>query len=188
MTTFAPTFTPRWKGNYVAAGVQHSIQGRGPRGTTFSDMQFFAGFMNNLFGAVAAELADDFEWIDASIALTDSDVFLPATTPPATVTGLVDTTGFAPRKRIRALTFSGRTSTGRARISMFGVMLDDDLATDDAGDGIVTPAELAAIGTIVGILNTSYRGNSGELASYHNRGTYKENDHLLKLVRRGIIS
>lgn len=187
MTTYAPTFTPRWKGNYVAAGVQHSIQGRGPRGTTFSDMQFFAGFMDELFGAVTAVLADDFAWVDASIALTDSDVFLPATTPTG-VTGTVDTTGIAPRKRIRALTFSGRTATGRSRISMFGIMLDDDLATDEGGDGLVTVAELAGIATIVTRLNSSYRGNSGDLAAWHNRGTYKENDHLLKLVRRGIIS
>ncbi len=189
MTTFAPTISPRWKGTYVAGGVQHTLQLRSPRGATFADIDTFArAAAQTMFGAVLAFLADDYSWVQAEIALTDSDVFLPATTPTVASPGLVALSTFSATKKISAVTLTGKSATARARFSMFGLFIPADNPGDIGEDGNLTPAELAGLATIIATANTNARAADGSQATYHSRATYKENDHLLKLVRRGIIT
>lgn len=188
MTTYSPDFTPRWKGTYVAAGVQHSIQFRGARGDTFSTMDGYKDRAREIFEAMAGDLADDFAWVKAEIALTDSDVFIPATTPTVSVSGDNAVALYSPMKKISGLTFSGKTPTGRARFTMYGLLYLSDGPTGLGADGIITPAEAGGITSVVSTAGTYFKGNSGETAVWYNRATYKPNDHLLKLVRRGIIS
>jgi hypothetical protein len=140
----------------------------------------------NIFNAVAASLADDFVCTEHVIALTDSDIFLPAELPNA-VTGTVDFSAWSPVKRIRGLTFSGNSGGARARITMFGINLNEDGDTTSGADGLLLPAESAAVTTIVNELNSHAKGGNGLQATFHNRATIKANDRLLKLVRRGLI-
>lgn len=188
MTTFAPTFSPRWKGTYVVAGVQHTIQFRSSRGTTFSGMDAFAGIAASIFDAVHGDLCSDFGWVQAEIALTDSDVFLPATTPSVTTPGGNSISDYSPIDKISAMTLTGKSPTARSRFSIFGLLFLGSTPGDIGADGNVTISELAGLATIIGIANTSAHAADGSVAVFHSRATFKPNDHLLKLVRRGIIS
>jgi len=188
MTTWAPTFTSRWRGTYKVGGIQHTLQLRGPRGATFATMDGYKDRARELFTAVNTFLFDDFEWISAEVCLTDTEEFLPATLPGAPAGGLIDGSVLAPRARIRGATFSGKAPGSRARFTLFGISLADYAAGSAGGDGVLTPAELPGLSTIISTAGTYFYANSGGLASWHNRATYKENDHLLKLVRRGTIS
>jgi hypothetical protein len=141
-----------------------------------------------MFADVAADLYSDFSWVKAEVALTDSDIFLPATTPTVVVPGVRDRTLFSAARRIKALTFSGNSLDGRGRFSLFGIVIDDGVPAAEGADGLVLPAEKAYINTIVDRANTYFYGAGGLLCNWHRRGTYKANDHLLKLVRRGTIT
>jgi hypothetical protein len=141
-----------------------------------------------LFDSLQTVLCEDLEWIEASIALTDSDVFEPATLPTVVTAGAIDPATLGPREKIRGLTFSGKGAQGRGRFTLFGAVFDDTGNSGVGIDGIITPAEYAGIGGVVTTANTYLHSAGGSLATWHNRATYKENDHLLALVRRGIIS
>lgn len=188
MTTYAPTFTSRWRGTYVAGGIQHTIQFRGARGATFATMDGYKDRAREIFAAVATNLYDDFAWVGAEICLTDTELFSPSTIPGITVPGEYDGSSTSALSRIKGLTFSGKAPGSRARFTMFGVHFFDDGAAQLGADGIITPAEFAGIASVLVTANTYFYANSGGLAGWHNRATYKQNDHLLKLVRRGTIS
>jgi hypothetical protein len=188
MTTYAPTFTPRLRVHYKVGGIAHSIQVRGPRGASLATMETLKDPVANCFVAVAAFLYDDFEWVSAEVALTDSEIFV-----PIAVSGIVPVGGVvlgttSAVLRIRGLTISGRAPGSRGRFTMYGLSLPQGDITSTAGDGVLTAAELPALTTIAGIANTYFKANSGDATIWYNRGTYKGNDHLLKLVRRGVIS
>jgi hypothetical protein len=188
MTTFAPTFTPRWKGKYIVAGLQHTIQIRGPRGASFSTMDGMKDRARELFDAAHGDLCSDFGWIEASVALTDSDVFLPATTPTVGTPGGNSISDYSPISKISAMTVSGKAADGRARFSMYGLLFLGSTPGDIGADGLVRASEFAALTSIVTTANTYFYANSGLLAKFHSVATYKPNDHLLKLVRRGTIT
>jgi len=188
MTTYAPTFTSRWRGKYIAGGIQHTIQLRGARGATFSTMDGYKDRAREIFASLAAYLYDDFAWIQADVALTDTDEFTPSETPSVTVPGTIDGSVLAPIQRIKGLTFSGRATGSRGRFTMFGLHFADLATGSIGGDGLIRPAEVANIAAVVVTANTYFHAGSGALATWHDQATYKENDHLLKLVRRGTIS
>lgn len=188
MTTYAPTFTSRWRGKYLAGGIQHTIGFRGPRGATFATMDGYKDRAREIFAALASVLFEDFSWISAEVALTDTEEFLPSTLPTVSVPGTLDPGDYSAKMRIRGLTFSGKAPGSRARFTMFGLAYAESAAGSPGADGIITPAESAGISTVISTAGTYFYANSGSLAGWHNRATYKENDHLLKLVRRGTIS
>ena len=188
MTTFAPTFTPRWRGRYIAAGIEHTIQFRSSRGAPYGTMDAFAGIAATFFSHLAPVLASDFNWISAEIALTDSDIFMPATKPNLLVPGEVDPADYSPLSRIYAATFSGKSTMGRARVSAFGILVPTEGDGAIGGKGKLLAAEVSGLGSAVNLLNTSARSAGGAVATFYFRATYKQNDHLLKLVRKGTIS
>lgn len=187
MTTYAPNFSPRYKAHYTVGGIDHTIQIRGSRGDDITLMLARGALLHDAFNAFAAQLYDDFAWISAELALTDSDVFIPATTPAA-VTGTIDPTTVSPVQRIKALTFSGKAAGSRARFSLYGITFDDISDGSVGGDGTVLTAESAAVGTVATLASGNWRAASGGTAVFPGRATYKENDHLLKLVRKGTIT
>lgn len=187
MTTFAPNFTPRYKVGYHVGGIDHSIQVRGPRGATAADMESKGHLLHDAFNALAGALYSDFAWITAEYALTDSDLFIPITTPAA-VTGVISPTGVSAVTRIKGLTFTGRAPGSRARLTLFGIDVNDAVSTDIGANGVITVAESAGVGTIATLASSNFYANSGSQAIYPARATYKENDHLLKLVRKGTIT
>jgi len=187
MTTYAPNFTPRYRVKYRVGGIDHTIQIRNARGATFSGTESDGLSIGTLVALFNAVLMDDFAFGSAELALTDSDVFLPCASP-ADPAGALDPGTFGQRERIRGLTFNGKATGSRARFTLFGVMLDDTGTGAVGADGIVLPAELAAIASAATLASSNYRAGSGDAAIFPARATYKENDHLLKLVRKGTIS
>jgi len=187
VTTYAPPFTSRWRGVYRAGGIQHTIQFRGARGATFSTMDGYKDRAREIFDSLIAFLYEDFAWISAEVCLTDVETFTPSTIPGGT-SGTIDITERSPRERIRGLTFSGKAPGSRARFTMFGLHFPDSGAGTTGGDGLILPSEVVALAAVIVTANTYFHANSGDLAGWHERATYKENDHLLKLVRRGTIT
>lgn len=188
MPSYAPNFTPRYKVHYLAGGIVHSLQVRHARGSTFSDTEALRVRVAECFADMNDVLYDDFAWISAEVALTDDDVFSPAAVPASTPAGAVDGTTFSAVQRIKGLTFSGRAAGSRARFTMFGLAFGDVASGAEGGDGVLTPDESAGIGTIAARASIYFHANSGSAAVFASRATYKENDHLLKLVRKGTIS
>jgi hypothetical protein len=186
MTSYAPTFTPRYRARYVAAGIIHTIQIRGPRGELAPALMARGSSLGTCFSTAATVLAEDFAWISADIALTDSDVWYPADLPSAAV-GTIALTSFAPRHKITPTTFSGRAAGSRARISMYGLFWVDDPHGAEGNNFIITPDENAIISAIATEASGHFRANSGMPATFYNRATIKPNDHLVKRVRQGIV-
>lgn len=188
MTTYAPTFTPRLRVKYKAGKIAHTLQVRGPRGASAATIEGYKDPVANCFVALAAHLYNDFAWISAEIALTDSEAFIPIAVSGIVPVGAVVLTTQSAVNRIRGLTISGRAPGSRARFTMFGIEFTANIDTGAGADGIITATEEPALTTISGIANTYFKANSGDTTFWYNRGTYKGNDHLLKLVRRGIIT
>jgi hypothetical protein len=188
MTTYAPTFTPRLKVSYKNGRIAHTIQVRGGRGSSLATMSGMVDPVANCFVALAAYLLNDFAWIQAEVALTDEETFVPVPVSGITVTGGVALTTQSAITRIRGLTISGRAAGSRARFTMFTPQFAANVDGSEGADGVITATEIPALTTIAGIANTYFRANSGDTALWRNHGTYKGNDHLLKLVRRGIVT
>lgn len=188
MTTYAPTFTPRLRVTYKAGNIQHTIQVRGARGATLSTMGGLVDPVANCFVALAANLFADFAWIDASVALTDEESFAPVPVSGIVPVGALPIGTTSAVNRIRGLTVTGRALGSRARMTLFGLNYNQGASTDLGADGTITAAEVPGLSTLAGIANTYFHANSGAAALWRNRGTYKANDHLLRLVRRGIIT
>jgi len=187
MTTYAPTFTPRLRVHYFAGRIAHSIQVRGPRGSSLATMGGLVDPVANCFIALAANLYNDFAWVSAEVALTDSEVFVPVPVSGLVPVGAIVLVAQSAVNRIRGLTVSGRAPGSRGRFTMFGLFFNGSADTDVAADGVITATEVPGMNTIAGIANTYFKANSGDSTVWYNRGTYKQNDHLLKLVRRGIV-
>jgi hypothetical protein len=186
---FAENFTCRYRARYRAAGIEHVIMVRFGRGGSLSAIASSGqAVLHNIFEAVSGFLADDFLWISAEASQEDTDFFSPADVPLAVV-GDADWVGdsWSGKKRVSGLTFSGRAPGSRARVTMFGINVDSDFITNDGGNGLVTPDEIPGVADIASILEAGVVANSNQPAFFYGRATHKVNDHLLKLVRRGVI-
>jgi len=188
MTTFAPTFTPRLRVHYKCGGIGHAIQVRGARGASLATMTGLVDPVANCFVALATRLYSDFAWLSAEVALTDEESFIPVPVSGIIPVGGVVLLAQSAVNKIRGLTVSGRAPGSRSRMTFFGAEFSASSNTAEAADSVITATEFAGMNTIAGIANTYFHANSGAAAIWYNRGTYKVNDHLLKLVRRGIIT
>jgi len=186
MTTYAPNFTPRLKLKYVAAGIEHTIQARAVRGASGSTTDGLKTHIQEIFTLWVGGLAEDFDWISAEMALTDSDVFNPVAVPDPVV-GEQLLSSFSLKQRCRSTGFVGQTADSRASIYLYGILWEDGLGTP-ADNGRVTPAEEANVIATKAILDTHFRAGNGGDAIWHNYANIKDNDRLLKLLRRGVIS
>jgi hypothetical protein len=187
MTTYAPNWTPRYRARYQAAGVTHTVQVRGLRTTDDANIATFGAHLFDFFAPLAPVMADDFAWIDASYALTDSDLFAPTTTP-AGITGDVPVANFEPKEKVIAIAFSGRALGSRARLYVYGGLWNETTLPGVDDNAVITTSEWVNLSTSIAVANNFFCAGSGALATWYNQVTVKENDHLLKLVRRGTIS
>lgn len=187
MTTYAPTFTPRYRVHYRAAGLEHSVQCRGPRGASAVAMTTRGNSFHTIFNDLATRLADDFAWISADVALTDSDLWTPASVP-ASVTGVIALADFTIAQRITGTTFSGRAAGSKARFTLFGIQWVQATTTEAGNDFVVQGSEDGGVAAAVTEASGQFYAGSGAGALFYNRATIKPNDHLVKLARRGIIS
>ena len=187
MTTYAPDWTPRWKGSYSVLSAVHSLQLRAPRGTDAAGTQALADVAHDFVAALAASLTSDFAWIEASYALTDSDFFIP-TDVPAPVTGGNDPVDFSLMQKISPLIFSGRSASGRARVSIYGVSLGPLGISGDPLDFQILASEDASVAAAIAVLQAGAVGAAGEVTVWHMKATQKPNDRLVKRARQGLIS
>lgn len=189
MPTYAPNHTGRYKAHYIAAGLQHTIQIRQPRGSSLSSIiSTGASVCHDIFNALAAFLADDFQFTAAEAVDQDLTDFIPCTLPTA-VTGTVDWVGddWSGKKRVSALHFAGRAVGSRAGVFMYGIDINTDHGADPGGDGLVLTSELAGLSTVISTLQGNAAAVSGTYAFWQNHATVKVNDFLLKRVRRGVF-
>ena len=161
---FAPDYTPRYRFKYIVAGVPHTIQFRGARGTTVaSAVGDFTNVAYDCFNVFNLSLATDFQWVAADGCEQNDDLFFPIALPDP-VTGHADPTAWSGNKRIRGATFSGRARGSRARITIYGLNLNSDNEGTTGGDGLMTLAEAPDIATLVASLNAFACAGSGEPA------------------------
>lgn len=192
MTTYSPDYTSRYRAHYHVCGIDHTIQLRKALGATPSNTADLAGTVSSIFNAVAGRLGDDFAWLGAEQADEGSNLFYPSTLPAAVV-GIVPVANYTPFQKVTHTRFSCRAVGSRSSIEMYGLYWQYSNVPGDADvipyDGVVTPAEYAAIGTIAGLLNTQAFANSGNPASvWAARATVKVNDFWLRAVRSGGVS
>lgn len=192
MPDFAPNVTARYRLHYNVAGRVHTIQCRGVRGIDVSTLQADgSSYLRAVFVALAGVMFDDLSFISAEYALTDSDLFFPATVPAAVV-GLVSAALASKQDSITHLTFSGRGASGsKINQKVYGVQLSPDtLPAGIEADFVITSAEFAGVADAVAALNTSPSGRvvaiDNSVPTYHNRATIKVNDFWLRKVRQGL--
>lgn len=186
MTSYAPGYTPRWKGRYLAAGIEHTIQVRTQRGQSAFITQGLGAFVREVFALWTDTLADDFTWLSAEYAVTDSDDFVPMS-PPAAIVGGADLSTFSLRQRCTSTNLNGRAVGSRAALYLYGIQWDEGLASV-ADNARISSTEDANVSAAAAICTTNFFANSGTQATWHQYANIKENDHLLKLLRRGTIS
>jgi hypothetical protein len=192
MPDFAPNVTARYRLHYKVVGRNHTVQCRGTRGIDVSTlMADGAAYLRAVFSALAAGMADDLAFISAEYALTDSDLFFPATLPAA-VTGLVAASTFSKQDSITHLTFSGR-GAGGSKVSqkIYGVnWAPDVLPAGIESDFVVTGGESAIVLNAIAAFNNSPSGRivaiDNTVATYHGQATLKINDFWLRKVRQGL--
>jgi hypothetical protein len=193
MGTYAPFFSPRWRSKYRCAGVVHTCQIRAVRSAGEAAVRNLAGTMHDLFNNWAILLCDDFEWIESSYALTDSDVFIPWTNPVA-VTGTLAINLYSPQQKVTATTHSGRSAHSKAHFSIYGIHWDfgpgyPPPSDRDPFNGVVTGTENAAVLANQTLANgTPLASGAGEAALWYSQVTVKPNDYLWKQVRKGLIA
>ena len=192
MPDFAPNVTARYRLHYNAIGRVHTTQCRGTRGIDVSTLQADgAAYLRAVFVALAAIMSDDLSFISAEYALTDSDLFFPATVPAAVVGG-VSAALMSKQDSISHLTFSGRGAGGsKVNQKIYGVgFAPDTLPANIASDFVLLSSENANISAAVAAFNTSPSGRvvaiDNTVPTYHARATLKVNDFWLRKVRRGL--
>lgn len=190
MPDFAPNVTPRYKLHYRAVGRSHTTQVRGARGASFLSMEATGrAAFNSVFNALAAAMPVDLAFLSAEVALTDSDVFVPAALPTAVV-GVQALATYTKQDSITHLRFSGRGSLGaKVNLSVFGRSFNPDiLPAGPENDFLITPGELADVTAAI----TALQGTSGLVAidnspiSWRTSATIKVNDAWLRKVRQGL--
>lgn len=186
MTTWAPNYSPRWKGRYIAAGIEHTIQVRAQRDQSAFITQGLGAYVSSIFNLFSDDLAEDFAWIGAEFAMTDSDVFTPTAVPapPSADQAVVN---FTLRQRCTSTNLNGRGGGSRAALYMYGIRWIDSIGSPGE-NGRLTGAEDPRVTAAVAICTANFFANNGGSAIWHDYANIKENDHLLKLLRRGTIS
>lgn len=186
MADYAPNYTPRARIKYLAAGLNHSLTVRAPRGSSFADTQGRIGTLATMMTALSPLMADDFAVYAQEVALTDVDVFLPATSPATFPSGSVAIADYSTLQRITSTSWSGKNALGQARFSIFGLFWDIEVDIE-AADFVMLGTETSVITTIANAASAAFCSNSGQLASFYPRATLKVNDYWVRQVRKGTV-
>lgn len=189
MPSYASVFTPRYRLKYLQGGMEHALQFRGERDTSFETMEtIFNELATTIFTALATPRCDDTVFISASIALTDSNLFVPTTElPEPPSTGGQNVADVSPYMRAHGLTFAGAAPGSRARFTIFGLFFDVTDPANPAANGLITSVGASMISDVADAASGAARAGSGQAATFYHRATYKVNDHLLALIRRATL-
>lgn len=189
MADFAPNVTPRYVLKYRSVGRVHSIMMRGARGISFALMESYGQTLfNAFFTTMAAGLPVDLEFISASVAITDSDLFFPAA-PPTAVTGAVALTSLSGQDSISHITFSGRGGLGsKVNLHVYGFAWGPDvLPAGDESDFVITAGESTVIANAIAALaaDSHIRAIDNSQPVWRSQVTLKVNDYWLRKLRQG---
>ena len=189
MPDFAPNVTPRYRLKYNAVGRKHTIIFRAARGTVFSAMEAVGqDAAEAIWNANATNIASDFQYLSADVALTDSDLFLPAALPTA-FTGGNAVTGFSKQDGISHVTFGGRGSAGsKVHWQAYGYAFAPDVTPSVAeSDFVLQRAEFTTIDTAyTGLAAVSgLRAIDKSAIIFYAYALLKVNDYWLRRLRAG---
>lgn len=189
MADFAPNVTPRYRLKYNAVGRPHSVMVRGSRGTSFAGMEALGiSAFFGLFSALDTLMCDDLAFISADIALTDSDLFFPASVP-GVVTGTSPIAQYSKMDSISHWTFSGRGDLGsKVSMKLYGIQnVSDVLPATVHSDFVLLGTEDTRVADAVAVLNAGAIVTvDNTQAAWLNRVTIKINDFWLRQVRKGL--
>lgn len=191
MPTYADNYTFRVRASYISGMVNHKMKVRGTGSVSgISAAEAYAENLNSYVMSFENQLWDDFAWTGWEYANPNSDVWVPFVPPLAggTIVGTIDPAGYSPVTRIKAVSHSGRAAGSKARLYWWGPVVAGESTGAAGGDAVLTPAELTGLSGATGIADAMFCAGNGTLAVFYNRLTYKVNDDLLRLVRRGIIT
>lgn len=192
MTSYAPSYTSRYRARYHACGIDHVCQLRKQLGATPGQTALLAGTVHDIFNTWQTILPDDFAFLGAEQADEGSDLFYPSVTPVAVI-GTIGVGDYTPFQKVTHTRFACRAVGSRSAIELYGLFWEYGNRIDDtnvlAYDGVITAAEDARVGTTAALLNTQAFANSGNPSSlWYSRATVKVNDFWLKAVRSGGIT
>ena len=190
MPTYADNYTSRVRGRYISSGIPHVMKCRSDVPVMTAPVaESFADVMNNYVLSFEPVLPSDWAWVSWEFAPANSDIWSPfAPVLSDTVAGVLDHTDFSPMVRVSACSHSGRAAGSKARVYWWGPLLDTDNSGTIGGDGIVTSTEVGGLAAATSFATDTFRAGNGGNAIFYERLTYKVNDDLLKLVRRGVIA
>lgn len=190
MATYADNYTFRIRGRYIAAGIAHVMKTRVPSVLgTLPLAEFHADAMNDYVSNFNSVIWADWAWTGWEYAVRDSDVWVPfAPVLTATIAGTQVVAGASAMQKITAVSHQGRAAGSRARVYWWGPRRSTDLAAEEGGDGVLTSAEASGLAASTTLASDRFAAGNGASAIFYERLTYKVNDYLLRLVRRGIIT
>lgn len=191
MADYAPHFTPRYRARYRAGGLEHYITLRFARGaspgTFTSTGQALVAALHN--GFPAAQRFADAQGLTAEYAVEDSNEWVPSSQVPNLTAGTAVVSTTPVGQRIIQTSFPGKSPGSKARVVLFGILW---VIEDDGGiaeDFKVTTTENTGVATAVTALNGSTTVAINSIgATWYNYVTVKQNDFLVRQVRRGLIS
>lgn len=151
MADYAPHYTPRYRMRYRVLGQVHTATIRFPRGSTTVSSEG-AAFFTDLLDVFGLRLMSDFSILGADVALTDSNVFLPAANLPV----LNDTSAAAGDESYKPVyvSFVGRSIAGhRAVMFLYGLAFSPNSAENTANDYRIQSTEDNAVLQAVSVFN-----------------------------------
>jgi hypothetical protein len=188
MPTYADNYTFRVRGSYISCGIPHKMKCRGEIGAAgFSEASALANAMSEYVDNFSSRLPTDWAWTGWEYANEDSDVWIPfSPVLAAEPTGVISTGGLSSMMKIRAVCHQGRAAGSRARIYWWGPIHESDDVADPGANGIYTSAELSGLAASTTLATDTFKAGNGLDAIFYERLTVKENDRLLRNVRRGL--
>lgn len=186
MADYAPNYTGRYKVRYSSLGKTHTQMWRLARGE--HDPTALAVLVGEYLAAIEAILFSDFLILDASFALADSVIFLPAD-PPANPSGGVSTGGAEGSDAAVAISWNGRSDNGgKARFFQYGTSAGALIRTTAVADYRLTVTENASIlaghNTLVGATPPPVANDNG-IVTWYPYVDVKANDRWVRKLRRG---
>lgn len=190
MADFSENFTPRYRAQYRAAGVVHTVGTRLVRGTAEGSIPAVgASIIANVFGAFDAKLPDDFAFISAYYIRQDESIQVGTATLPTFTAGAIPVANYSPVAKAISTIFSGRTPQGHTgKFIIFGVQWNILDPLDPSANGVVGVGESTEVAMARGALVSAGPPGIDNLGlSWYLQATINIDDGVLKKVRRGLV-
>jgi hypothetical protein len=190
MADFAENFTPRYRAQYRAAGVVHTVGVRLVRGTAEGSIPAVgSSIIANVFAAFDSKLPDDFAFISAYYIRQDENIQVGTATLPGFSPGAIPVADYSPVAKAISTIFSGRTAQGHTgKFIVFGVQWNILDPADASANGVVGIGESTEVATARGALVSAGPPGIDNLGlNWYTQVTINIDDAVLKKVRRGLV-